>query len=77
MLNDSCIGRGFYKGRTCNVAGNTCTNDCTGVREIDYENKMMRTPITPMWVKNNYDCYRSVHCKGQVYSEAIWSLYTR
>mmetsp|Transcript_3371 Transcript_3371/g.6290 ORF Transcript_3371/g.6290 Transcript_3371/m.6290 type:complete len:732 (-) Transcript_3371:1311-3506(-) len=72
-LNDSCIGRGFFKSGTCNNGGNACTV-CTGVRDIDYKKTQRKAPSTLTWARAN--CDNSVHCLGLVYSEAIWNLYT-
>jgi hypothetical protein len=68
-LNDSCIGRNF---RSSNCS--TCQS-CTGVRDIDYMKKKTGSPSTFSWANSN--CGSSVHCKGHVYSEAVWSLWKR
>jgi hypothetical protein len=68
-LGDSCIGRNFFKTKTCGG----CTT-CTGVRDIDYE-KRDGFPHDFTWSNNN--CGGKVHCVGGVYSEAVWSLYKR
>jgi len=68
-LNDSCIGRNFRRSGTCS----TCQT-CTGVRDIDYAKKT-GSPSTFTWANSN--CGSSVHCKGHVYSEAVWSLWKR
>jgi uncharacterized membrane protein len=73
-LNDSCIGRGFYKGSNCSGNGNPCTS-CSGVRDIDYMKRQTKNPSTYSW--SNQVCGTSVHCLGYVYSEAVWSLYKR
>mmetsp|Transcript_22742 Transcript_22742/g.46468 ORF Transcript_22742/g.46468 Transcript_22742/m.46468 type:complete len:839 (+) Transcript_22742:1758-4274(+) len=73
-LNDSCVGRGFWKGRKCDAAGDACL-ECTGVRDIDYRKMQSKSPHTLSWAIAN--CNNSVHCLGLVYSEAIWSLYTQ
>lgn len=49
-LNDSCIGRGFYKTSTCSGNGNKCLT-CTGVRDIDYMNRENKSPSTYTWSK--------------------------
>lgn len=72
-LNDSCIGRGFFKNGKCNNGGNACTV-CTGVRDIDFKKTQRNAPSTLTWSRAN--CGTSVHCLGLVYSEAIWNLYT-
>jgi len=73
-LGDSCIGRGFFTSQQCSGDTNPCLQ-CTGVRDIDYEKRKNGTPSTYAWANKN--CGSSVHCKGYVYSEAVWSLYKR
>eukprot|EP00804_Cyclotella_cryptica_P000077 CCRYP_013734-RC/>CCRYP_013734-RC protein AED:0.05 eAED:0.05 QI:386/1/1/1/0.62/0.55/9/209/1800 len=63
-MADSCIGRGFY------ASG----GGCTGVRNIDYK-QSGGTPKT--FSVSNRSCGGAVHCVGQVYSQAVWSLYKR
>ena len=73
----SCIGRGFLPNRLCRVKGDMCksSSGCTGVRDIDYMQHVSERPHTMTWARSN--CGNSVHCKGNVYSEAVWSLYKR
>ena len=59
----------------CNSIGDPCINDCTGVRDIDYENRESGMPHTVTW--SNANCGDKVHCIGLVYSEAVWSLWKR
>ena len=70
----SCIGRGGFEDKLCSLRGDSCKT-CTGVRDIDYMQHVSQKPHTASWAKNN--CGDSVHCKGHVYSEAIWSLWKR
>jgi len=72
----SCIGRGGLSN-ICNLKGDRCkfSLGCDGVRDIDYMNHNSERPHTMSWARNN--CDDSVHCKGHVYSEAVWSLYKR
>lgn len=77
-LGSSCIGRGFFKdGRKCaNNFGDPCINDCTGVRDIDFANHQSGKPHDLTWT--NAKCASdSVHCRGIVYGEAVWSLWKR
>eukprot|EP00970_Alexandrium_tamarense_P011795 scaffold2570_cov223-Alexandrium_tamarense.AAC.21 len=74
-FGDSCIGRGFFHNMKCNSIGDPCINDCTGVRDIDYENRESGMPHTVTW--SNANCGDKVHCIGLVYSEAVWSLWKR
>jgi hypothetical protein len=73
-LNDSCIGRKFYKTSNCSGNGDPCTQ-CSGVRDIDYEKHVSGQPHDYSW--SNSTCGGSVHCIGHVYSEAVWSLWKR
>ena len=72
----SCIARGGLQN-ICNLKGDKCKQNfgCTGVRDIDYMKHESESPHTMRWAKAN--CKDSVHCKGHVYSEAVWSLYKR
>ncbi|MCP4665759.1 MAG: endopeptidase, partial [Deltaproteobacteria bacterium] len=72
-LNDSCIGRNFRPGVVCGGYGDPCTV-CTGVRDIDYLKRVSGQPHDYSW--SNANC-SSVHCRGGVYSEAVWSLWKR
>ena len=75
----SCIGRGFFKNdnRFCKIGKDECkaSSGCTGVRDIDYMQHVSERPHTMTWARSN--CGNSVHCKGNVYSEAVWSFYKR
>jgi len=72
-LGTSCIGRNFVS-TNCSGNGDPCTS-CTGVRDIDFKRRQSGSRHTYSW---SYEkCGGSVHCKGHVYSEAIWSLYKR
>ena len=70
-LNDSCIGRNF-RGSACSGFGDPCLT-CTGVRDIDYANRLSGQPHTYTW--SNANCGGSVHCLGAVYAEAVWDLW--
>ena len=72
-LNDSCIGRNF-QGLPCSGNGDPCVT-CTGVRDIDYANRVSTLPHTYTW--SNANCGGSVHCIGAVYAEAVWDLWKR
>jgi len=82
-LGSSCIGPGFRRdGAVCQNgfgAGRTTCLTCTGVRDIDYTAHQDNTPHTLTWLF--FSCNGgggfSVHCMGQIYSEAIWDLYKR
>jgi hypothetical protein len=69
-LNTSCIGRGF-ESTVCTGNGDACLT-CTGVRDIDYKQHTSGKPHDYTW--SNSTCAGEVHCTGQVYSEAVWSL---
>ncbi len=73
-LNTSCIGRGFRLGTNCGGYGDPCTQ-CDGVRDIDWANRASGTPHTFTWA--NANCGGGVHCRGYVYSEAVWDLLKR
>jgi hypothetical protein len=75
-LGDSCIGRGFFNN-PCSQFGDPCINDCTGVRDIDYEQHLSKSPHTLTWTNANCGSADNVHCRGLVYSEAVWSLWKR
>mmetsp|Transcript_13230 Transcript_13230/g.21722 ORF Transcript_13230/g.21722 Transcript_13230/m.21722 type:complete len:1098 (+) Transcript_13230:237-3530(+) len=76
----SCIGRGFIPGRFCRTGKSRdlckASSGCTGVRDIDYMQYVSESAHTMTWARNNCD-ENGVHCKGNVYSEAVWSLYKR
>ena len=72
-LNDSCIGRNFLSS-PCSGNGDPCLT-CTGVRDIDYEQRQSGNPHTFTW--SNSTCGSSVHCIGGTYAEAVWSLWKR
>ena len=73
-LNQSCMGRGlFLSGATCNGYGDPCIS-CTGVRDIDWEQRQSQMPHDRTWASSNCG---SSHCRGAVYSEAVWDLWKR
>jgi len=73
-LNDSCMGRGFIIGGTCNGYGDPCTV-CSGVRDIDWANRASGVPHDVTWSIAN--CGNTSHCRGAVYAEAVWDLFNR
>ncbi len=79
--NNSCIGRHF-RASNCSGYGNACTA-CTGVRDIDWAKHTGNTPFTLTNAdacsagNSNGPCGGSVHCEGQVYSQAVWDLWNR
>lgn len=84
-LSDSCIGRGF---RSTNCSGElpggvyACTS-CTAVRDIDFAKHVGGQPFTLAMADScgpgasAGPCGGSVHCEGQVYSQAVWDLWNR
>lgn len=83
-LNTSCIGRGF-RSVNCSGYGNACL-DCTGVRDIDWADHTNNAPIVitggsgvgiEACTGSGSPCGGSVHCEGQVYSQAVWDLWNR
>ena len=72
-LNNSCIGTNF-RPSTCGNFGAGCTS-CTGVREIDWAQTTRNAPLDLTWA--NGVCGSVVHCRGLVYSGAIWDLWKR
>lgn len=84
-LDDSCIGRNFRSIQcTGELPGGAyaCTQ-CTGVRDIDWNKHLTNAPFTLAHADScavattNGPCGGSVHCEGQVYSQAIWDLWNR
>ena len=78
-LDQSCIGRGFWQnGMLCGGYGDPCTpaSGCTGIRDIDWANRASGMPHDVDWVNGNPAC-GGVHCRGALYSEAVWDLLTR
>ncbi|MFN7964048.1 MAG: hypothetical protein U0002_22485 [Thermoanaerobaculia bacterium] len=80
-LDDSCMGRNF-RATACGGYGNPCTT-CTGVRDIDWDKHTGHAPFTMANAdacgpgNSNGPCGGSVHCEGQVYSQAVWDLWNR
>jgi subtilisin-like proprotein convertase family protein len=78
----SCLGRGFRPTANCGGNGNACLN-CTGVRELDWDQRANHTPSTPGGFVANYcplgsgPCGREVHCEGHVGAETLWDLAVR
>ena len=80
-LGTSCIGFNFRPGVPCGGYGDPCIAfggdpACTGVRDIDHEKRASQQPHTFSWANGNPSCGSS-HCRGGVYSEAVWSLWKR
>ncbi len=73
-LNNSCIGRNFRPGVQCGGYGDPCI-DCTGIRDIDFAKRLSGLPHDFTWA--NATCGGGVHCRGYVYSEAVWDLWKR
>src|SRR5262249_42036323 len=46
LTHQSCIGRGFHPLSLCGGYGNACIT-CTGVREVDWDQRANHTPSTP------------------------------
>jgi hypothetical protein len=77
-LNDSCMGRGFFKGGPCGGYGDPCTV-CTGVRDTDWARRASGTPHGIPWIDANCGggpapCGGGVHCEGVVVGESGWDL---
>jgi hypothetical protein len=81
-LHVSCLGRGFRQFSNCGGYGNTCLN-CTGVRDLDWDQRADHVPSTPAgFVMNRCPggsgpCGREVHCEGYVAAETLWDLAVR
>jgi len=85
-LDDSCVGRGFFKNQTCGGYGDPCigtpTTGCTGVRDADWALHVSGQPHGINWIQSNCGggagpCGREVHCEGQTVSEVAWDLQFR
>jgi hypothetical protein len=85
-LNDSCVGRGFFKNQVCGGYGDPCTGTpatgCTGVRDADFAHHVSGLPHGITWILSNCGggggpCGREVHCEGQTMSEVAWDLQFR
>jgi hypothetical protein len=85
-LNDSCIGRGFFKNQVCSGYGDPCVGTpatgCTGVRDADFALHVSGLPHGIDWILSNCPggsgpCGREVHCEGQTTSEVGWDLQFR
>jgi len=85
-LNDSCVGRGFFKNQVCGGYGDPCTGTpltgCTGVRDADFAHHVSGQPHGITWILSNCGggsgpCGREVHCEGQTVSEVAWDLQFR
>jgi trimeric autotransporter adhesin len=87
-LNNSCVGRGFFKNQTCGGYGDPCigtpTTGCTGVRDADFAQHVSGLPHGITWIRSNCDigtgsgpCTGEVHCEGQPVSEIAWDLKAR
>jgi S-layer family protein len=88
-LNNSCVGRGFFKTATCGGYGDPCTgtaaDGCTGVRDADFALHTSGLPHGITWIRTGANggsggagpCGREVHCEGQPVSEVGWDLHFR
>ena len=79
-LKESCVGRNF-RNTNCGGYGNPCLS-CTGVRDIDWDQRANHTPTTITWIDANCGagpapCGGGVHCEGSVYAETLWDLFSR
>jgi hypothetical protein len=79
-LKESCVGRNF-RNTNCGGYGNPCLS-CTGVRDIDWDQRALHQPTTITWIDANCGggpapCGGGVHCEGSVYSETLWDLFSR
>src|SRR6185436_9276444 len=56
-LNNSCVGRGFFKTQVCGGYGDPCTGNtatgCTGVRDADFMNHVSGAPHGITWIRAN------------------------
>ncbi|MGY6588297.1 MAG: choice-of-anchor D domain-containing protein [Wenzhouxiangella sp.] len=82
MLNDSCVGRGFFQSGLCTGFGDPCL-ECSGVRESDWALQQSGQPHDIDWIiqacpnGSNTPCGRSTHCEGSIVAETIWDLVHR
>lgn len=82
-LQDSCMGRGFFKSGTCGGYGDPCTT-CTGVRDLDWAKHVSGKPHDIEWNNATCDtqlfggpCGNVVHCEGYLVGETAWDLFAR
>jgi trimeric autotransporter adhesin len=82
MLNDSCVGRGFFQNGLCTGFGDPCL-ECSGVRESDWALQESGQPHDIQWAiaacpgSGNTPCGSSTHCEGSIVAEAVWDLVHR
>ena len=87
-LNDSCVGRGFFRNAVCGGYGDPCTgtpaDGCTGVRDADFARHVSGLPHGITWIRANCaaagqlgPCNRETHCEGQIVAEVGWDLQFR
>jgi hypothetical protein len=79
-LKESCMGRNF-RNTNCGGYGNACLA-CTGVRELDWDQRANHAPTTITWIDANCGvgpapCGGGVHCEGSVYAESLWDYFSR
>lgn len=80
-LNTPCIGRNF-RTTACTGFGDPCI-ECTGVRTIDWEDRVSGQPHDVAWAIASCGsgagtpCGGITHCEGQVYAEAFYDLWKR
>jgi hypothetical protein len=80
-LQDSCMGRGFFKSGNCSGYGDPCT-DCTGIRDADFAKHVSGDPVDLAWITSHCGggsgpCGREVHCEGYIVAETAWDLFAR
>jgi hypothetical protein len=88
-LQDSCMGRGFFKTGNCGGYGDPCT-DCSGVRDLDWAKHASNQPANfanwifggpgggcPTTTGGTGPCGLSTHCEGHLTAQAVWDLYAR
>ena len=82
QTHQSCVGRGFFESQVCGGYGDACLS-CTGIRDHDFAQHVLHTPVTPAGYVATYcpggagPCGKEVHCEGYVAGEALWDLAAR
>ena len=80
-IQNSCMGRGFFKNGNCGGYGDPCT-DCSGIRELDWAKRQSGVPHDLDWINSSCPggggpCGNEVHCEGYVVGETAWDLFAR
>jgi hypothetical protein len=88
-LQDSCMGRGFFKTGNCGGYGDPCTA-CSGVRDLDWALHVSGQPANfANWIFGGPGggcpppqggagpCGLSTHCEGHLTAQSVWDLYAR